>query len=1002
MLLAINENIIDKASSDVISENTGTFRNVNLTPQQFAEHIKLGHAFCAQHKDGWRKSANFTVSGMLAVDIDQGLSVQDALDDEFVQDYASILYTTPSHTEEFPRFRIVFELEVPITDAQKMRHAQTGLINRFGGDGSCKDACHMFYGSTTSKPIVFGKKLPEQTVEELVTRVIETKNAYWFAGERKEKSNIRSVLVLARNTQVKLESGETKLLANVTERTRIYCPKHVDNRPSAFTLRSKTGNPGLYCSKCVTTYFLDAGCKDSEYNFDYSWDRILKLSIEEELDGMYSEDESKVPTLNEIRGGDIRIVNSQYLEYQGTTVATQGKYMVPDVLDASYVPKINPEQGALIPDYRVTFVKSPKGTGKTEWLSTLVKLHKHKDVSILLIGHRRSLISSSAKRLGLVSYLKERKDAKKSQTEYNPPSKHYAICLDSLATKLDTEVHRYDLILIDEAEQVFSHLLAETMKENRREILHALKFYLNKAKSIYLLDADLNRTTVQISDAILDGEVAWQVIVNEWTPENKTVSLYNSEAHLVGEIVESIERGERCFVCANSKKKIDEITKDLQEMYQERKRFLVITSDTSDTQVVQEFIKTIKTSVLEYDAIFVSPAMGTGIDITFDNDGQLIDSVFGLFEARINTHFDIDQQLARVRNPKRVCVWISPEQFNFETDENAIQAELQASDVEHHEFIGIDDSGKKMYRRDKLYEAVFSSVIAMQRASKNKMLKNFKDLKTSNGWTIVEVDKNEGLAGAGRGVLTRGKNLTAQELKAGLLAAQAIGPERNDFLRKKDKLSGATREEKLEMRRFDLEKFYRVALSPDVVDLDNNGKFRKCVREYETFYLSEDELKKRAQYDTELLVGDRASLSQKQQLYLAVFGATGLLKADGQFDTGKVIESANLGNFVTVCRNNKAEIERLLGIQVRKDIHKNPTQQLGDFLKKIGLSLANPTIQAVGGKKLYRYQLDSDDLEAVQAVYALRFDEARKNAWNEELGKRDDDLYEPKVWSISR
>lgn len=69
----------------------------------------------------------------------------------------------------------------------------------------------------------------------------------------------------------------------------------------------------------------------------------------------------------------------------------------------------------------------------------------------------------------------------------------------------DTQIHRYDLILIDEAEQVFSHLLADTMKGSRSEVLHAMKFYMQHAKSVYLLDADLGRTTVEIVEGMLEG-----------------------------------------------------------------------------------------------------------------------------------------------------------------------------------------------------------------------------------------------------------------------------------------------------------------------------------------------------------------------------------------------------------------------------------------------------------------------------------------------------------------
>jgi hypothetical protein len=1005
MLLAINEHIIDKASSAVLSENTGTFQNVDLTPTQFAEHIKLGHAFCAQHGNGWRKSENFTVSGVLAVDIDDGLSVQDALDDDFVQDYASILYTTPSHTEEFPRFRIVFELEVSITDKDRMRDALTGLINRFGSDEACGDICHMFYGSTTSEPIMFGNKLPELLVEELIERAKESRNSYWYTGERLEKSNIRSILTLDKDAHIRLESGDTMLLADIPPDTRVYCPKHVDRKASAFTLRSTQGNPGIYCSTCVTTYFLKTSRDVHTYNFDYSWDRILKPSLVEQEDAMYSEDESKVLTISELRGGNIREVNSRYLAYEEAAIATERKYIFPELIDGeSKFKQPNPEVGHLLSAYRVTFVKSPKGTGKTEWLGRLVADHKSKDVSILLIGHRRSLISATAKRIGLASYLNDEDEKSGKRTKYNPVEKHYAICVDSLEARMDSRSERYDLILIDEVEQVFSHLLSDTMKENRRKILHTLKFYLDKAKSIYLLDADLNRTTVEIIDSMLTGEVKWQAIVNTWIPDNKEVLLFKNKNHLTGELEASLARGERCFVCSNSKKKIIQIEKGLNAKFGKAKKFRIVTADNVDTEEVKDLIRNIKTKILEYDAIFVSPAMGTGIDITFDLDGQLIDSVFGIFEARINTHFDIDQQLARVRNPKRICVWISPQPFNFETDANAIAAELCEADVGNRIFLGLDDDGNQKYVRDKLYEDVYSNVIAMQRASKNNLNKNYRDLKRHDGWNIIEVEKDKGIAVSGKGVLDFGKALVEQEYMDGILDADPIGPDQYDYLRHKNRFSNAVVVEvAFKMRRFELEAFYGSELDQDMVMRDEGGKLRSSVREYQILYLSDDELRKRAQrdYDYQKYVTDSDSSSQRKILYLALFKAAGIMTDGNQFDVRKVVEKANLDEFIKVCRNNKSKIESLLDIPIRAKLNDNATQQLGAFLRKLGLKLSAPTIQVVNKLKIYRYTLDLDALAQVQSVHEWRCDEEKRKSWTKTLDERDKNFEDPDGWRTS-
>lgn len=58
------------------------------------------------------------------------------------------------------------------------------------------------------------------------------------------------------------------------------------------------------------------------------------------------------------------------------------------------------------------------------------------------------------------------------------------------------------------------------------------------------------------------------------------------------------------------------------------------------------------------------------------NDAQEIDTVFGFFVSRVNTHFDMDQQLARVRHPMALKVWVTPERFHFETDPSSIEAEV--------------------------------------------------------------------------------------------------------------------------------------------------------------------------------------------------------------------------------------------------------------------------------------------------------------------------------------
>ena len=96
-------------------------------------------------------------------------------------------------------------------------------------------------------------------------------------------------------------------------------------------------------------------------------------------------------------------------------------------------------------------VRSPKGSGKTTRLRQLLIDAK----SILLIGHRRALIRHTCERLGLHCYLD---DWPEPDMVRHP---RYGICLDSL-TKIPAKAS-FDVVVLDELEQVLAHFLAETM-----------------------------------------------------------------------------------------------------------------------------------------------------------------------------------------------------------------------------------------------------------------------------------------------------------------------------------------------------------------------------------------------------------------------------------------------------------------------------------------------------------------------------------------------------------
>jgi hypothetical protein len=116
----------------------------------------------------------------------------------------------------------------------------------------------------------------------------------------------------------------------------------------------------------------------------------------------------------------------------------------------------------------LTFIRSPKGSGKTQFLTSTIaeainpdlpktlrdlenlfpdddhEIPKSSTVRILLIGHRQALIGDLCSRLGLNCYLE---DKGKSDAEIRVRQARYGVCLDSLGKvyySLYQEAFRYN------------------------------------------------------------------------------------------------------------------------------------------------------------------------------------------------------------------------------------------------------------------------------------------------------------------------------------------------------------------------------------------------------------------------------------------------------------------------------------------------------------------------------------------------------------------------------
>ncbi|MGN7100326.1 plasmid replication protein, CyRepA1 family [Ralstonia holmesii] len=956
--IAVNRHFIDKLDNNDSEQKrilTHEFENLELTPDELVAFINDGYPFCAQHKGG-RKEPNFICSGYLAVDIDDGVTVSEALDNPYVRQYASFLYTTPSHTPEKHRFRLGFQLEHPITDAQKMRAAYIGAIRLFGGDGSCKDACRLFFGSKGSNPIVLGNILPTAELDKLIMLGSEVR-VNDSNGDPEGKTTWapvgnRSKISLDRDQLVRLKNGGMAALQELNARTPIHCPVHLDRNPSAMVTINRDGKRGVFCSRCVNTFWPEdpARARHSHHDFNRIADAVRQLAHEEfpyHHDDLYNVDDAD----NLIEPTPEDISDWQSLLAGRVHVVHHDKFLP----DRSLQPG-------------VAFVRSRKGSGKSEQLKLISRQCKERGQSMVLFGHRQLLLLDLANRLDLTPYIK----SEDGKVKNNHPTDRYAICVDSMWKLLKPHIHKYDVVIVDEAEQVFSHIAAaDTLGPKRRHCYELLCYYLRYAKSVVLCDADLGTITVEAMKQVIEDETSYRFYLNDYRPTEKQYDLYADENHLVTDMLTAIGNGGRHYVATNSKRKAEKLHAAITSTYPDKKAMLV-TAQRDPEASIQYFVDNIKTEILNYDVVIASPTLGTGIDITFDNETQEIDTVFGFFVSRVNTHFDMDQQLARVRHPKAVKVWVTPERFNFETDPSAIEAELILCRNLNDMITGYKRDGTP--ELDEFFLKVYSHVAATQRASKNALRHHFIQLRKQNGWTTNVIERSIDASKEGATQMKEATALIEGNRIDGICNATPVSAEEYRELANFEKIKSIAPVDAHSMRHYELTSFYCKPVDADLVKLDDHGKFRDRIRLAEVYFSPMwSAVSRSRRFDDEsVLAPDAAMLPLKRDLLQRLLTSAGLADKTNAIKCDVSLKQADLKRFAEAYRNNATTMEQMFGLAPRGDLDRNPMQSLTPVLKLIGLSTKKSANYKVEKGRVREYQVDPASVALVKEIIERR------------------------------
>jgi hypothetical protein len=721
----------------------------------------------------------------------------------------------------------------------------------------------------------------------------------------------------------------------------VHCPHHEDADPSAFTVRSQRGHIGIHCMACKATFWPN-GERD---NYDFTaFDRLF----EERRLGQPESDADSIGL--------------------GRFFPSQSKF---ERFQERYLPTIGYRPG-------ITMVKSPKGSGKTQALSSLIDdiragrfrgdiAPNERALSVLLIGHRQSLIREAAAKLGLQFYL-DKGDAGDRNL------RTLAVCLDSLpkynesgASALDGRRPKpYDLVILDESEQVLSHLTGDTIarRYGMERCFDALMYEVANAKAVIALDADLGLVTAHAMRTMRpqDWHSRCRIILNAPVVQmkNRVMQVYKSRQFLEARVIEAIKRGERCFIVSNAKKYVEAMHRMILNACGDAVTIRTITSDNSRDVAIVDFIKNIKTAILTVQVVIASPSIGTGVDITFPGGARMVDRVFGFFYPFVNTHTDIDQQLCRVRNPGAVDVWIDAMRFEFTSNIDVVKDDLARAYKVKRAVRGRREDGMVDYDRDDPLLMICAHVTALQRASKNRLVELFCQLREANGWDIERV----GEASASK-AFDEAKKMIAAERIEKLVQAKTVSSD--DYIEldsKATKGASMTPDEQITYEKNYFERTVGVALDRDLIETNLDGKLIQRIetmaRVVKSWAYGSEAIDARLQLAT--MPQGRLEEAEPAVLVAMFLRFVGLTTADG-FDVGYALSMADLAPFAALCRTNQTMIEEAFAEAMRADLAENPMRQLNQFLRRIGLKLKKVKTAKVDGEKVRYYALPAEGVD---------------------------------------
>ena len=600
----------------------------------------------------------------------------------------------------------------------------------------------------------------------------------------------------------------------------------------------------------------------------------------------------------------------------------------------------------------VIVLKSPKGTGKTEFLSRVAECYGR----VLNVGHRISLVRQAAKRLNLTAYY--------DNGVWITNAPRVATTIHSL-DKIETK-EPYELVIIDEIEQVLKALVTDrNLKNGKVHAVGALMEHLKRAKLVILADADIGEATLTFIERVFGDGTYIAYVENEYqhrmldylvlnpTPEDvmqKALDWYNAGECKIA------------FAC-NTRADADKAELFFAENAPGA-RILKITSETGGDN--NELLENINERLADVDIFVYSPSVGTGVSI--DVEGF---ALFGIARNGVGVG-DVDdfrQQLGRIRKPyeREANVYIDPKQMSEPTAPEAYRdlAQLRALEADFR-VTRRNGEPEPQSDWDSLYLDLYCVVRAKSAAQKNRFFDNIVGAYAAEGVEVCDDRKERRLSDEERrAIAVRLKEQrAAKEQERAERIADAPTPE-----------EAQTKEEKADaQRKVELEDKYGITVDAELVLDDEKGAYRQAQR-----FASVENSDVAGYLDD--IESARRFRADRNYFSLFAFWFTTLLTALRL----KIEEGAEIAiteEFLDLVERNAAVIQAALGVKVRSDFRKRPMTFVGALLDQIGVGIEGKQVRH-DGKRARIYRLVNVDRASLRATGVRRRYEEQVSSAND-------------------